>query len=189
MSRDWVQGFTRRYHPTHFTSVDISLIDIAQALSHICRYNGHIPIFLSVAEHSVLVAQRVRELGGDDTAYRQALLHDASEAYLGDICRPVKSQTMMKKFCEYDDQIQQTIYREYGLPEEMLPIVNRADNDILFSEASSFWGPLVDQWEWNGRQEMVPLGNIGKSPYEARTQFTEQLQIWFLGGESSALSP
>lgn len=63
----------------------ISVEDIAHALSHICRYNGHIQKFLSVAEHSVMLSKLVPE----EFAFA-ALMHDSAEAYTGDITRPMR---------------------------------------------------------------------------------------------------
>lgn len=69
-------------HPTQDT---ISLEDIAHALSHICRFSGHVHRFYSVAEHSVLMSKMVPE-----EYALSALMHDAAEAYIGDVTRPVR---------------------------------------------------------------------------------------------------
>ena len=68
----------------------IDIDDIAHALSLICRYNGHTRFFYSVAQHSLACAKEAeqRELGKD--IILGCLLHDASEAYLSDVTRPVK---------------------------------------------------------------------------------------------------
>lgn len=66
---------------------DIDIRDIACGLSKQCRYNGQIPYFYSVAEHSIRVSLTLRESGGPALA---GLLHDASEAYIGDVVRPLK---------------------------------------------------------------------------------------------------
>jgi len=69
----------------------IKLADIAHSLSNLCRFNGHCRRFYSVAQHSVLVARVVRFLDGGMVAQRWALLHDAHEAYVGDVIRPIKA--------------------------------------------------------------------------------------------------
>ena len=67
------------------TSADIELDDIASGLSKICRFGGQCREFYSVAQHSILVAHLVpahcREI---------ALMHDATEAYIGDVIKPLK---------------------------------------------------------------------------------------------------
>lgn len=63
--------------------------DIANSLSKICRFNGHTTHFYNVAQHSVLVSYLFAESEGGDLAL-EALMHDAAEAYLGDVIKPLK---------------------------------------------------------------------------------------------------
>ncbi len=65
----------------------VCIEDIAHSLAYQCRYAGHTQEFYSVAQHCVLMAQN-SDLPGDPMA---KLLHDADEAYIGDIARPWKS--------------------------------------------------------------------------------------------------
>lgn len=67
----------------------ITLGVIATSLSRQCRYNGHCKAFYSVAEHSYLVQQFVKEQGVNEATRQWALLHDAHEIIVGDIIRPV----------------------------------------------------------------------------------------------------
>lgn len=86
----WIQTRTgRQVYPLQMKSEDLDLVDIGWALSHVCRFSGHCERFLSVAEHSILVADLVQP-----QCQLCALLHDAAEAYLGDIARPIKSQML-----------------------------------------------------------------------------------------------
>jgi len=83
---DWCQTFSGvEFYIQDPRPEDINIIDIAHALSHICRYNGHCSFHYSVAQHSALVARLV-----PNHLKLAALLHDAHEAYTGDIVSPLK---------------------------------------------------------------------------------------------------
>lgn len=87
--------------------------DIAHALSHLTRFAGHASRFYSVAEHSVLVSRVVDELLASVSAYSMvkalALLHDASEAYLGDVPAPVKALPQMAAYRKLESEVQAEI--------------------------------------------------------------------------------
>ena len=96
---DWIQTYTgRKFHPLDPAMTDFDLRDIAHSLSLLCRFNGHCLRFYSVAEHSV----RVSRILPDDLKL-WGLLHDAGEAYLTDLPRPVKGQ--MPGFRDMEDKI------------------------------------------------------------------------------------
>lgn len=89
-----------RVDPLDLSADDITIEDIAHHLSRICRFNGGVPSFYSVAEHSLRVAQKV-----DRRHAKWAMLHDAAEAYLGDITRPIKSRLFYNGFTGDDGSI------------------------------------------------------------------------------------
>lgn len=105
---------------------NIDIEDIAHALSNICRFNGHTDKFYSVAQHSVFCAF----LASDKNKLR-ALLHDASEAYICDIPRPLKHHPSMKPYLEVEANLQTKIYTRFGItgpePEE----IHAIDNAVL----------------------------------------------------------
>ncbi len=83
--------YIQTFSGQHFNLLDpqpeqILITDIARALSHICRFTGHLPAHYSVAQHSVLCSHLVPEEFALD-----ALLHDAAEAYIGDCAAPLKA--------------------------------------------------------------------------------------------------
>lgn len=85
----WMQTFTGKViEVANPRLVDIDILDIAHALSRLCRYGGHVTSWYSVAAHSLAMAMFAETL--EDQAMLEALLHDASEAYLGDTISPVR---------------------------------------------------------------------------------------------------
>jgi len=86
--------FTKKTINLHAPDVTtIEMEDIAHGLSNICRFGGQTAEFYSVAQHSVLVWHLIGMGIDKDSIYlkKLALLHDASEAYLGDVVKPLKN--------------------------------------------------------------------------------------------------
>src|SRR5579885_2784587 len=84
---DWIQTYCGvAFYPLDPRPEEILIEDIAHALSMLCRFTGHVKRFYSVAQHCVYVSHRC-----DPKDALWGLLHDAAEAYLNDISRPVKS--------------------------------------------------------------------------------------------------
>ncbi len=80
----------KRIYPFSLDKSEIDIEDIAHALARICRFNGHLRYHYSVAEHSVNVAEELKLRGASKELRLFGLLHDASEAYIADIPRPLK---------------------------------------------------------------------------------------------------
>lgn len=125
---------------------------IARALSNICRYNGHSSRYYSVAEHSVMISRMVpQELA------LAALLHDASEAYVGDMPTGLK-RAMGISFKSFEHKAARAVAKGYGIPLEDLesPIIKAFDKRILGDEARlllpphAFWEKFVTEHEPTG---------------------------------------
>lgn len=128
---DWGCTYTgRRYWPEDPRPEDIHPHDIAHALALQCRFGGHVRRFYSVAQHSVLVSHIC-----DPADALWGLLHDASEAYLVDIPRPVKRAPGMSGYMEYEDRMMRAICDALQLPHEMPESVRKADEVLLATEA------------------------------------------------------
>src|SRR5690625_1800702 len=91
----------------------VSITDIGHALSMICRANGHYRNFYSVAQHSLNCAKEAKKRGYSVKVQLGCLLHDASEAYISDVTRPVKKQ--LKNYLKIEEKLQNIIYQAYGL--------------------------------------------------------------------------
>lgn len=93
-------------------SAALSVEDIAHALSLICRAGGHFPQFYSVCQHSVACAKEAAARGFSVRLQLLCLLHDASEAYLADLTRPVKAQ--LPQYGAYEARLQGLIYETFA---------------------------------------------------------------------------
>lgn len=124
--------------PMRLNPEDIRIADIAQALSRICRFAGHVSGFLSVAEHSVEVSRLCPpELRMD------GLLHDASEAYLGDIPSPIKRLPEMTGWRAGEERAHKAIAKRFGTKYPHPDPVTQADRDRLYVE--------IEDWRDTGR--------------------------------------
>jgi len=139
---EWIQTAAgRKFYPLDPRAEDIDIEDIAHALSLNCRFNGHCRTFYSVAEHSVRVS---RLLTGDEALW--GLLHDASEAYLTDLPRPVKAQ--MPAFRDWEDKLEKIIIEHFGLNWPMPEAVKTADDRLLSTEARDLMAEPPEVWSW-----------------------------------------
>jgi len=126
-------------HVTEPEPEQICIEDIARGLSRACRFNGQAHDFYSVAQHCVL-AFRWAEMTEELDIYHkqvpdillQILLHDAAEAYLGDVPTPLKIH--LPHFCQIEEKLLQTIFKKYDLPTAFHPIVYEVDTRMLFTE-------------------------------------------------------
>lgn len=122
----------RRVNPLTMTAEDVVVQDIAHALARQCRYNGHVGGYLSVARHSVWVAERLEEQGHPPIVVLTGLLHDAAEAYLGDMIRPLKHVGEVGSlYLTAELRLEEQISEAFGLPFPWDPAVKAADNHVL----------------------------------------------------------
>lgn len=135
----------------------ILISDIAHALSNQCRFGGHLPRFYSVAEHSLLCHAIAKPEAKFD-----ALMHDASEAYLLDMPKPIKVE--IKQYNEIEDNLMNIIAKKFGFNYPKNEEVERVDHYLL-------------EWEWNvimlGRKNsgFPPIDYL--TPQEAKRIFLE----------------
>lgn len=139
--------------PTH-----IVIEDIAHALSLQCRFNGHCSEFYSVAEHCVEVSRLIEAQGHPRNIVMTALLHDAAEAYIGDVVSPLKKVLVDYQDIEYT--VESAIADKFSLVFPMPEAVREADREVLLLE----FGSLQPFTDTPGRLRCLP-------PKEAETLF------------------
>jgi 5'-deoxynucleotidase YfbR-like HD superfamily hydrolase len=141
---DWIQTYTgKQYWPIDPRSEDIDIRDIAHALSMLCRFGGHCLKFYSVAEHSVHIARWLYQRHGAHVALC-GLMHDATEAYVTDVPRPLKP--FLNGYKQTEQQNWLAIAAAMGLPATLPPIVKEADTRALTEEARQNMAACVAEW-------------------------------------------
>ena len=171
---DWMQTYTgRKFWPLDPREEDIDPADIAHALSLICRFGGHARRFYSVAEHCVLLSYAVAP---EHALW--ALLHDAAEAYVGDMVRPLKRS--MPDYRDAEDAVLMSIALRFGLPWDVknphrFPAeVADADNRILRNERGALLTPTGHYWPTDDL-EPLPIQIVGWQPEFAEVCYLDRL--------------
>ena len=171
MSDLWIQTRTgRRFSVSNPRAEDVSLDDIAPALSRICRFAGQCDPFYSVAEHSVRVARRV-----PPSLRLAALLHDAAEAYPGDVPGPVKAlPEIARGWFIVESEVARVIGEAFGVV--MSPLeVRRADAEMLAIESEALYHQKRPDFPLSYHQtvdDMIDFDrDAGWSPVEAEALY------------------
>lgn len=147
----------------------IDINTIAHALSHICRFTGHVDLFYSVAQHSVLVSYLV-----PSEHALEGLLHDAPEAYIGDVATPLKS--MLSDYKTIECKVEAAVMNHFNLPTAMHPSVKQGDLRALATEKRDLMPKAVDglPWECLEGVEPHPTRVVPLSPHEAKVLFLDR---------------
>lgn len=141
--------------------------EIAEALSRLCRYTGHTNGFYSVAEHSILVSHAVPE------KYALiGLLHDASEAFVGDVSSPLKA--LLPGYRDIENNIQQAIANHFSLPYPFPEEIHDADKRVYWLERKHV-APGVDKlWHQEYRASRSIPAPLSHTPEDAYYLFMER---------------
>ena len=158
MSECWVQTWSGvRFDILEPSAEMVVWKDIAYSLARQCRFNGHTSRFYSVAHHCVLASKFVD--GSDERYALYALLHDAAEAYIGDLPAPVKC--LLPEFKRIEYGILRAVYAKAGIPAEeqlceadranVVSAVTRVDLRLLLTERNQLMDAPPEPWpadEW-----------------------------------------
>lgn len=126
---------------SNIKSMQFDIEDVAHALSNICRFNGHTKEFYSVAQHSVLVSELVPEEHA-----LAALLHDAAEAYCGDMVAPLKQ--LLPVYQSIINTIEKHLFESVGIQWPPHECVKKADLTMLATEARDLMNSNLFCWEF-----------------------------------------
>ena len=143
----------RVVHLLMISPYEFTIYDIASALSKLCRFTGQVTNFYSVAQHSCYVHDLVtsnNRLWG--------LLHDASEAFIGDVSSPLKH--LLPEYCGIEAKIMRCITDKYGLEPKIPDEVKTVDLRLLLNEAQALL-PGVDIANWGVPAEPLDLKITG----------------------------
>ncbi len=175
----WIETYTGiKFFPMQPRAEDICIEDIAHALSLKCRFTGHCREFYSVAQHCVLLSRLVinpeeerradleqaDEIRGMRLA---ALMHDATEAYLPDVARPIKPH--LKNFKAIEMILEGVIAQRFGLTFPHPRAVMKGDFRLLLSEARDLMPGRGAGW--GSGVEPYPDKITGWTPQEAKAMF------------------
>ena len=121
----------------------LDIEDIAQALSNICRFNGHCN-FYSVAEHSVHCANLAEDLSLPDAGIFAALMHDAHEAYIGDMPKPLKN--IMPEYSLLENVIEEVVQKHFSASTAFKKVVKMFDLQMLKAEKAHLFPHDEENW-------------------------------------------
>ncbi len=157
--------------------------DIAHALSNLCRYTGHTKRFYSVAQHSLVVMAALREVQlrsntpieapAMNHGLADALLHDISEAYLGDMASPLKHSGHMGVYVEAEKSMDRVLDYKFGRNPGTHAVIKGCDWVALKIEKSLLMhaGPLDDKLAM--LRNSVWMTSLDLSPSQAKYKFLE----------------
>lgn len=135
-------------HYVDLASPDPETIDIrsiASALSKICRFGGHCPRFYTVAEHCVHAVGLAMQDEATEDVLRAILLHDATEAYVGDVVKPLKA--MLPEYQVVESNIEQAISTRFNVDfVRYQPVIKRYDRFMLKAEKIQMWPEDREEW-------------------------------------------
>ena len=156
-----------RFYPLEGRIDRVHLEDIAHGLAYQCRFNGQTSEFYSIAQHSLMVADIISQ---DHPELRlAALLHDASEAYLGDVVKPLKA--LLPDYKDIERRVEEIIAETYGISDIFNPLIKGADMIALATEKRDLMPHSAEDWSYlKGFEPLVEAINAW-TPEQAKRTF------------------
>lgn len=157
----------RNYDLMNPENSSLVITDVAHALSNTCRFNGHCDEFYSVAEHSVMVSYLIEPEFAFD-----GLMHDISEAVLGDVSTPLKK--LLPDYHAIEARVEEALFKKYGITYPLRPEVKKADLTALAIEKRDLM-PRSDRWQiLDGIQIPIGFRAVGHPPAIAKKMFLDR---------------
>ena len=191
---DYITTYTGiHFYPTDPDPEAINIEDIAHALSLLCRGNGHVSTFWSVAQHCIICAREAAAREWPDRLVLACLLHDASECYLSDVPRPFKAELV--GYRDHEDRLLDMIYTRYlGTPlsPEEQRMAREIDDGALYYDLRDLLHN--EQSEQDPQFHVIPSYDF-RSFQEVEKEYLELFRYYYnryknaLGGDSHAKIP
>lgn len=153
-----------RFYPLAPRIDRVAIEDIAHGLAYQCRFNGQTREFYSVAQHSLIVASLVPA-----PLRLAALLHDAAEAYLGDMVKPLK--VLLPEFSALEERVTAIIADTFSIDFSDYAPIKRADLIALATEKRDLMPHSVERWAYLDEITALPDIIVPLSPGDAKTGF------------------
>lgn len=171
-----MSNYITTYSGTHFAPTNpdpsgLHITDIAHALSLLCRGNGHVKTFFSVGQHCIHCALEAEARGYSRRVVLACLLHDASEAYMCDVPRPLKQ--CLNEYKEIENHLLDVIYTNYlgsTLTDEEAALVKEVDDDMLYYDLKTLLNEILNRSEPEMKTtfsyEVLPFETVEKKYLE-----------------------
>lgn len=158
-----------RFYPMAPSIADVAIEDIAHGLAFQCRFNGQTQDFYSVAQHSLMVSSLVPQ-----RLALAALLHDAAEAYLGDMVKPLKG--LFPDFSRIEEAVMSIIGNRFGVVEFDDRQIKQADLIALATEKRDLMPRSSESWHTLDGVAPLPTRIEAMSPRLAKEKFLSEFE-------------
>lgn len=143
--------------------------DVAHGLAMICRFTGQCRRFYSVAEHCVIASHHV----APEFAF-EALMHDAAEAFIGDVSKPLKD--ILPEYRVIEKRIETAVLGRFGLTPHLSPAVKEIDVRMLATEQRQLMHNR-DDWDYTRGRTPLPIVIEGWTPAVAKSRFLARFEV------------